>query len=108
MEVPHPTAFWGIFGRVKSIRKLTSSLLLTVGLAGCSHRGVVDGFTVNLNNWEKCKAAVGSRATFEFGCPVEELEMHVLGASADWPNTIGVSGCGYRAVFVPGDGTGHG
>jgi hypothetical protein len=85
--------------------------LLVIGLsAGCATpvlgpgQAVIDGFKVNVKQWEKWKAQVGQRASFELDCPQEDLSMTILDTTSDMPTTVGVSGCGYRAVFISANG----
>jgi len=62
-------------------------------------------FTVHKASTEEAFAQVRSRAEFELKCSKEQIELVVLGVRSDlynnnYPNQIGATGCGHKAVYV--------
>ena len=51
---------------------------------------------------KRAMKTVTSRASFDFGCPADELELRVLSTEGarKVANQIGVTGCGKKAVYV--------
>jgi len=62
-------------------------------------------FTVHKSSTEQAFEQVRSRAEFELKCTKPQIELVVLGVRSDlynnnYPNQIGATGCGHKAVYV--------
>jgi hypothetical protein len=62
-------------------------------------------FTVHKGSTEEAFAQVRSRAEFELKCAKDRIDLVVLGVRSDlynnnYPNQIGATGCGHKAVYV--------
>jgi hypothetical protein len=87
-----------------TIRPTSTVAILCFSLGACVQTMASGGFTVNqavtLHAFENVKR----RASFEMGCPSEQLTVVVLEARgrgyAPEPDQIGVSGCSRKAVYV--------
>lgn len=69
-------------------------ILLLVSISGCA------GFSANLR--EKRQADLRQRASFEFSCPADQLQITPLddNAASHGGGTTGVSGCGKKATYI--------
>jgi hypothetical protein len=90
---------------MNNVHKLAA--LLLVGVSACSSLGQVDGHRVNLKLWDQAQDSIRNRASFELRCPAEQLDMRLIEVwdspaigNNGIPTTVGVEGCGYRAIFV--------
>jgi hypothetical protein len=63
----------------------------------------VDGYSIGASSWQHAQQDVTSQASFALHCAPEQLELHVLEVQRNnypnYPSSIGVSGCGHRAVY---------
>jgi hypothetical protein len=79
---------------------LAASALLLVSCATVQS----GGFKLNKDEVEQSFEAVKNRASFEFECPKDKLELVVLNALSspmgDQVMQIGATGCGHKAVYV--------
>jgi len=78
-------------------------LCIALGALACTPRPTVTvspGVTIYERVWNDAVDALGTRASFDFGCPAEELEFTVLHLSGRYITQMGVSGCGQRGVYV--------
>lgn len=68
---------------------LPFTIVIAVICIGCGHD-------------KRAMKTVTSRASFDLGCPAEELELRVLSTDGarKVANQIGVTGCGKQAVYV--------
>jgi hypothetical protein len=62
-------------------------------------------FTVHKASTEDAFTQVRSRAEFELKCAKDQIALVVLGVRSDlysnnYPNQIGATGCGHKAVYV--------
>ena len=74
-------------------------------VAGCASGEYVRSghFHIRKEIAEKAFPIITERASFELGCPPEELTIRTLAATGideDRPYQVGVSGCGKRAVYL--------
>lgn len=60
---------------------------------------VVSGIEVYEKYWLRAVSQLESRASFELGCPANQLAYHLLEKYGRHPVQIGVEGCGQRAVY---------
>ncbi|MFZ5445573.1 MAG: hypothetical protein ACOZQL_36615 [Myxococcota bacterium] len=65
-------------------------LLLVLVLAGC----------VTPVSFDQARQRVLLRASFEFGCPPDKLQVQELSSDEAGPVYLGVTGCSRRAVYV--------
>ena len=76
---------------------------LLVGAFSCGPKVVVDGFELREKDWTRHEATLRARASFDFHCPKEELELTVLSVFPDpddIPQQVGVRGCENEGVYV--------
>lgn len=66
------------------------ALAVAVAAAGC----------VTPVSFSQAKERVLLRASFEFACPPDKLQVQELASDEAGPVYVGVSGCGRRAVYV--------
>lgn len=81
---------------------LLTCLMLT---AGCHATATttVGGRVVYEEAWQNARKQVSKRAAFELNCSAEQLTLSILATfSGDdqFVNSIGVEGCGHRAVYL--------
>lgn len=77
-------------------------------VAACAKKNiiVVNGHEVYERVWERTVSDITSRATFDLGCPAEQLTVTLLEKYGRDPVEVGVEGCGHRIRYtrprVPG------
>ena len=78
----------------------------TLSIASCASVPTMEsgGFTVERPYTEAAFDNVRNRAAFELSCPKEQLQLVVINVAPSCegriPSTLGVEGCGHRAVYV--------
>jgi len=71
---------------------------LAIGISGCTTIGNKAEF--EKNSFDR----VYPRAEFDMDCPKEKLKLTIINANRHgYPETIGVRGCGHKAVYVRPD-----
>ena len=81
------------------------ALFVSAVVSGCLPTMQSGGFTVHKSSTEEAFTQVKSRAEFELKCLKDQIELVVLGVRSDlyknnYPNQIGATGCGHKAVYV--------
>ncbi|MCA9691390.1 MAG: hypothetical protein R3A51_05560 [Nannocystaceae bacterium] len=73
---------------------------------GCAGNNTIerDGFVLERDKTEEALAKLSRRASFDFGCPAQELQFTILAVhddmGADMPKQIGVTGCQKRGTYA--------
>lgn len=67
---------------------------------------VVNGIRVYERHWDKTLQELRPRASFDFGCPQEQLRFTLFKRSGRAPTEVGAQGCGHRGMYVRAVGTG--
>jgi len=87
---------------MKMSRFVFFALLLGTGCAGNSIER--DGFVLEKDKTEELLRSLQRRASFDFGCPSDQLRLTILAvhddAGADMPKQVGVQGCERRATYT--------
>jgi hypothetical protein len=80
------------------------AFVLALGCLGASGCGgpkiVVSGIEVYAKVWDKTVQDLGARASYEMGCPAQNLQYTLLRRSGRNPVEVGVEGCGKRALYI--------
>lgn len=74
-------------------------------LAACVQASIeMDGFILERDRTEELLASLRRRASFDLGCPPQELKFTILAihddAGPDMPKQVGVIGCKKRATYT--------
>lgn len=70
-------------------------------LAGCGGRViVVSGIEVYERVWYRSVETLAPRASYELGCPPEQLAYRLFQKVGRQPVQVGVMGCGRRAMYT--------
>lgn len=75
---------------------------------GCTKYVVVQGNRLQEDHWLRAEQSVRRTASFDLRCPADDLELQILQADVQYrgvARSIGVTGCGARAVYANANGT---
>lgn len=94
-----PVASW-LYGEMPSLRRFTTTLSTSILLAASSLAGCAITLAGSKADFEYQKPLLAKTASFDLGCPAEQLVYTPLGNRSDGYEKVGVSGCDKKATYI--------
>jgi hypothetical protein len=89
-------------GTTKGYGRMIKGLwfLALLACAACGQVIVNNGIEVYASRCQRALSEIGPRASIDLDCPASDLQLALLRKQGKVPVSVGVSGCGHRAIYA--------